>query len=85
MPPGAGGPCRSFFRVFDRAFVVVQGFCQSERLAASSAGGLTPRMFSTWLWRSSRSSTTEAITLSPSSSPHSPKPWLEVRMMLALS
>ena len=33
----------------------------------------------------SRSSAAEAITLSPSSSPHSPKPLLEVRMMLPLS
>ena len=46
---------------------------------------LSPRMFSAWLWCSSRSSTAGAITLSPRSSPHSPKLLLEIRMMLPCS
>ena len=42
---------------------------------------LSPRMLSTWLWCSSRSSTAEAMTVSPSSSPHwpnTPSPLTEV-------
>ena len=42
-------------------------------------------MFSTRLWCSSRSRTAEAMTVSPSSSPHSPNPLLEVRMILPRS
>ena len=53
----------------------------TARLGVFLSLKLSPRMLSTWLWCSSRSSTAEAMTVSPSSSPHSPKPLLEVRMM----
>ena len=45
---------------------------------------LTPDL-SKWLWCRSRPRTAEAMTVTPSNSPHSPTPLLEVRMMLPRS
>ena len=58
---------------------------EEPRLAFLPEPEAPPRMLSTWLWCSSRSSTAEAMTVSPSSSPHSPNPLFDVRMMLPRS
>ena len=58
---------------------------EQTRLTLLHEPELSPRMFRTWLWWSSRFRMAEAMTVSPSSSPHSPKPLFEVRMMLPRS